>query len=1561
MDPGEKPLRITPHRKANRNNSKSESTIAYSVDKISRTTLSQTFEVNLCRFCPRKLFYIFFINPTNDASSTLLSNIAEINKEFREISSLTFISRENVLGLLDPEISNSIVLPKYLKQLLLILTESIDIDNQVSVEVEIQLIKLKLLEVMYQQYIDRVKKNERKTQLETVLNSLTKECKKKHKKDATTRQNTTKEDNIVKKNKKEDKGVVKEALSKDEDLDYTTISIENDEINFEENIFDHVYFYCFTGFFNGNLFPFLIQQVDVPVCGIVKIQNSEPLQDNEQTNEFWKNIEELFFYNTSNCKSLENTILLNFTSSNPDNALTSLEELIFMLRKILSLKLTHLAYLKHLNVHEIKHSYAKMHVECFQQYNRSLRNYPLECINCEVILESILKEICYMKNDTYSKSSTVLHQNSFYKSVHCVDALYDQEVLYKIKDFSMKRNQKPFLTHEKDFLLKTLKSYKGIGPKVVDVTLAFMKRMPFLKELNQVFETREFYHLHDVDPQKEQQLENESLTNFMYLFLFNKIFSEKEEKQLESSIFCENSRNLCTFNLKEYINDMQTKFNSNEDCVIEENLYDTSVVHFRWKEILSKNVLLQEIFRAFNDFTYVDIKYSPETDNFLTLFSDKLNDFGLNTKIYNDTIRTPICFRDFCRYVVQDEVEWVEKNQRNINEKTFCVKFDSNCPGVQRAKINLFQEYWYLLSENIKDDYDNNETCEDPPKITEFQGMNFLQVLNDLETCSSIDFNPIMQDENVAKDMKKLAFNLGSNLFKTTGKLTTFCSHDNVKITVDNSRFLQNPSKCTFNVINNGNRLILHSEESLLARPFITTLCLKNNTRVSFILRIDNVKQEEVVDQFSDEQAIENINHNEIPETIMEETIDEMSSTKVVENITVDVHPLVHCVDEDFVKNLLKIQSLEDLSVNDNYDDLLKSLQFAIESNATIYKVNPKMRYLKSKHTHMKIPLRNALRNIVPIEAIQPKPLPYDIFTKCFKTQSTPKLSPDYPIDIRVCLPNGLYIRPYTCLVNKKALMIKQEYIQEKPQDSEVQHEEFRLFSNQGLVLIKKIDGTVIILTANGDIITLEKPTEGSVKLNDNTQLSPCHCSTLEQYRNKLNKMLKNLENTNCSISRRGHLKSKQNYILDAKILKVLQEFDVPFLKKSILKFDGKKIKIFDKKITQKQLHHMISQQNFFTGDLNYERSDNFKSVLYKTGGQKVIFPDGTVISNSIDMTDELVENFVFVRIRYKYEHPYYSTVKFNYDNSSVICLNNEVIIEETPERDGFCVKMEDTFSVTCTSDNIIACKTCENCPGRFEANFTVTNFKNGLWTPSEIFMRSKDTYGKEFCSDFIGNCTRNSNFSTGSANAFKCNNHYAKSQYKKLFVVNKDLSGMSFVSNDRVKYKIEDTEAKSHGFVKIYNTMSGDDVTIIDCRQKIYQPFSNRFYNNKIVPFSSEFYIDFRIFRKMFESIDEIEEYVSKLWELFFQEQLDRFGDAIYKNLAALGNAVEAYHRKYHLELLEEERKLQEKKRKQLKERRSSSKRILTIQEKLMRWKNERDELKRKIKDMEIPKYFNT
>lgn len=1518
MDPAGRPS-----KSSNRKLSRSSKTDTLNSDTVPKTscesTVNRVFQVDLKKLCPKKFFYVFLVAESDERSAPFLEKLAEISKHYEEVSCLTFITREDVLRFFNSDCNNAdFIFPSQLKPLLLSVIESFDFKTDLPAVLESQLVKLKLVEVMYRQYVDEVKSREKERELEDLLGTLTKECRKKIKKDEGDEgKNKSPVKDVSKKNKKDDSNPVKESDNND------FITLDRDEISYEENIYDYVWFYCLKGFSDIQLLENLITQTNLPIDGVVKVCSSEVGHSSTQIKTFWKEIENKFYNNTS----FENTTLLHFSSSQVNDDFKSiLEDFINILRDTINLKLTYLNYLRHLKVNKVQNSYTTVNdVECLKLYTKYLKGIPIECVTPQLILEGVLKEVDCNLDSNCSSVESFSNKSTSFKSLHCIDPLHDFDSFSSkssVENHISKRDKLTYLIHESNFLEHVFKSYgHSVGPKVAGVTLRLLKdNFVFLNKLQSSEFPENVTHFHDLNPSKESLKPDYRVDNFMYILLFHKIFKKTYISELSRPVISLYPY-LDTFSVKQLC----------RNCLEFSNDYDTSIVHFRWKENLSKDVLLQQVDAASKEFGYSYVEYSPETDNILVVFSDRLDAFGLNVKTYDVLLRSPVCFRDFCRYNVVKDSSWLQENQVKVRADSYKMVFDEVCPGAHKVKtqFRMFEEYSYLLDVGIKEDESLTEDCEEADGG---EGVKFTDLLEDLQKCPKSHFEVLEECKDPGYDKELLAYDVGSTAFKIIGGVTTFCSHDNVKITVDNSRLLEQPEKCTIKITSGGNMLVVNSSENLTKHSNISMLHLTDATRISLILSHQedstNTNSEEEIDVVNSPPSLPEVNElNDMDE------------------------PLVHCVNEDFIRTLLpEGQSLEDLSFNEDCEDLIDSILAAKECNGTIYKVNAKTNYIKRKKDDLKIPLENALRNILSARNLVLKqPKTYEVFTKKFKPLRGRIKDINNSVDFRVCLPNGLYIRPHFGI--EDVLMIKQEYADNKPEVTSVQHEEFRLFSSKGFVLTKKIDGSIKIFKYNGDVIDLEKPTDDPV---NNSSIKPCHCITFEDYRNKLNKLLKDLETCDYSISRRGHITSKQNHIMDAKMLRILQEFDVPYLKKSMVRFDGKRIKIQGDKISQKQLCHLVSLQDFNTGDVTYERSDNFRSVFCQTGFQIVTFPDGTVITSCVDVSEDLVDDFVWVTLSFEYQHPYYVNVEFDFEKKSKIKLNNGVVIGQNGN--SFYVDMEQGFSVSTSQDNIRAYKSCDDCSGRFEAVFDTSNFNNTRWEPLKVFLKVKDSYQKEFSADFVGNCTWNDSYVKGATNSVQCN-HLHKNQYRKLFLINRDLSGYQFLTNDFIKNHTKQVQSEPNGVVETYSLLTNGDVTTVDCRRKFFRRFSERFFNHT---HEQEFYTTFRTFQKMFDSVEDI---VSQVADL---QVAGRFDD-----LTSLADDLEEYCYKYQHEIVSELRMSREIKTKQLQELRKRQKhqmttcdcgqKQMTIQEKMLKWRQECQEYRQKIRRRNIPGYFKS
>ncbi|XP_076243922.1 uncharacterized protein LOC143185082 [Calliopsis andreniformis] len=103
---------------------------------------------------------------------------------------------------------------------------------------------------------------------------------------------------------------------------------------------------------------------------------------------------------------------------------------------------------------------------------------------------------------------------------------------------------------------------------------------------------------------------------------------------------------------------------------LEENVFRTRVneklnlQEFDDLELLSKPVFLQTVHHCLLLFDRFVALYFEPTDSVLLCFSNewRINDVQKTKRMSN--IRTPVCFRDFCEYVVAEEEDWIRRQEK---------------------------------------------------------------------------------------------------------------------------------------------------------------------------------------------------------------------------------------------------------------------------------------------------------------------------------------------------------------------------------------------------------------------------------------------------------------------------------------------------------------------------------------------------------------------------------------------------------------------------------------------------------------------------------------------------------------------------------------------------------------------------------------------------------------------------------------------------------------------------------------------------------------------------------
>lgn len=196
---------------------------------------------------------------------------------------------------------------------------------------------------------------------------------------------------------------------------------------------------------------------------------------------------------------------------------------------------------------------------------------------------------------------------------------------------------------------------------------------------------------------------------------------------------------------------------------------------YLWYEKLSSDVMLQQLYKAYQNYTCVLHKYCVYNNTILLRFHNNTDNFGINTTVWHESIRTPVCLRDFCKYIIHREANW-------INE----------------------QEVLYKAS------------------ISKARTQNQSKTTSSTSNTTTPKFNFFAYDiNNVFTELK--------------GCTTIFHSLDGYKITIDRTQLLQN-CNLTLNISLGGNSFILHHKEerNYHTDPLWFHFCLSDNTIIMF-------------------------------------------------------------------------------------------------------------------------------------------------------------------------------------------------------------------------------------------------------------------------------------------------------------------------------------------------------------------------------------------------------------------------------------------------------------------------------------------------------------------------------------------------------------------------------------------------------------------------------------------------------------------------------------------------------------------------------------------------------
>ncbi|KAI5633140.1 hypothetical protein NE865_14153 [Phthorimaea operculella] len=120
---------------------------------------------------------------------------------------------------------------------------------------------------------------------------------------------------------------------------------------------------------------------------------------------------------------------------------------------------------------------------------------------------------------------------------------------------------------------------------------------------------------------------------------------------------------------------------------------------FEFFEDFTGTCSYQIMLDAFNKFNCVDYKYCEVTDTIVCMFFNSHDKDGIFSEEWRVHICTPVCLQDFFDFVLEEQYEWVQNEERKYDETLFQRK-----QSLAQETINPFGEVSCIEDKNVETD-----------------------------------------------------------------------------------------------------------------------------------------------------------------------------------------------------------------------------------------------------------------------------------------------------------------------------------------------------------------------------------------------------------------------------------------------------------------------------------------------------------------------------------------------------------------------------------------------------------------------------------------------------------------------------------------------------------------------------------------------------------------------------------------------------------------------------------------------------------------------------------------
>lgn len=406
------------------------------------------------------------------------------------------------------------------------------------------------------------------------------------------------------------------------------------------------------GFYDLSLFDELLK-LGIRIVCFVQVHQPQ-LLDSKLSN-FWIQLDQRFKDNATE-ESFLVTIPIPTEIDGDNSAFEHIESVIC---KIYDIQKQHTNYNRNLRIDGVS-NYGwldnKLHV-----FNSSVKKFPLDTLTVPILLHLLSFEISSQVLAETKEVEASSHGDSRCSGIgkgptEKLIELFDFYInpIKDLKGHSKTANSKTnisYTSHERNMIRIISNAYGRLSENFFDMNMDILKSCSpkiIFQCCNKDKNDAILRHKHN-----NFGITKDEVLHLIFIIILNSTNCKTKEKSEKSKIY-----------------PWLPKFPTTDDTKKDDASQLTATKHELelWYENLNPTTMLQELANAEQHFSCVHKRYLPDRDVLLLDYHQHADDFGYNQVIWSECVRTPVCLRDFCKFIVHEQHEWLSQQTSKFDK-----------------------------------------------------------------------------------------------------------------------------------------------------------------------------------------------------------------------------------------------------------------------------------------------------------------------------------------------------------------------------------------------------------------------------------------------------------------------------------------------------------------------------------------------------------------------------------------------------------------------------------------------------------------------------------------------------------------------------------------------------------------------------------------------------------------------------------------------------------------------------------------------------------------------------